>query len=288
MKIGVVDVGGGMRGIYGAGILDSCIEQNISFDCCIGVSAGSANIVTYLAHQKGRTYRFYHQYAFRSEYMGMKNWLHTGSYINFPYIYGTLSNHNGEDPLDFAAVAASSARMIVVATEAATGQPKYFDDSDISQDDYRILMASSCVPGVDKPVEINNIAYFDGGLSDPIPIQKAFDEACERVVLILTKPLEPLQAPGKDLAIAKMIQKKYPASAECLRRRANQYNQSIKLAKEYVRQGKLLILAPNDTEGVDTLKGSPDHLDALYRKGLSDGSVIRPWLEGRASQIISD
>ena len=55
MKLGVVDVGGGLRGIYAAGIFDFCIEQNIQFDCCIGVSAGSANITLTLPGKKGAT-----------------------------------------------------------------------------------------------------------------------------------------------------------------------------------------------------------------------------------------
>ncbi len=41
---GIVDVGGGLCGIYGAGIFDYCMEQGIHFDYCIGVSAGSANV----------------------------------------------------------------------------------------------------------------------------------------------------------------------------------------------------------------------------------------------------
>ena len=46
MKIGVVDVGGGLRGIYAAGVFDYCMDENIKFDCCIGVSAGSANVAS--------------------------------------------------------------------------------------------------------------------------------------------------------------------------------------------------------------------------------------------------
>ena len=34
MKTGVIDVGGGMRGIYAAGVLDTCLQQNIEFDYC--------------------------------------------------------------------------------------------------------------------------------------------------------------------------------------------------------------------------------------------------------------
>ncbi|MBQ1390429.1 MAG: patatin-like phospholipase family protein, partial [Firmicutes bacterium] len=51
--IGIVDVGGGTRGIYGAGIFDYCLDQGIRFDLVIGVSAGSANGASYIAGQRG-------------------------------------------------------------------------------------------------------------------------------------------------------------------------------------------------------------------------------------------
>ena len=59
MKIGLVDVGGGMRGTYAVGILDYCLEKDINFDLCIGVSAGSNNLISFLSKQKGRNYRYY-------------------------------------------------------------------------------------------------------------------------------------------------------------------------------------------------------------------------------------
>ena len=43
---GVIDVGGGTRGIYGAGVFDWCIDNGIKFHYCIDVSAGSANCVS--------------------------------------------------------------------------------------------------------------------------------------------------------------------------------------------------------------------------------------------------
>ena len=48
-KIGVVDVGGGYRGVYAAGVLDRCMQQGIWFDVGVGVSAGSANLASYCA-----------------------------------------------------------------------------------------------------------------------------------------------------------------------------------------------------------------------------------------------
>lgn len=58
MKTGIVDVGGGLRGIYAAGVFDWCLDQKILFDLCIGVSAGSANVVSYIAGQRGEITAF--------------------------------------------------------------------------------------------------------------------------------------------------------------------------------------------------------------------------------------
>lgn len=56
MRTAVVDVGGGLRGVYATGVLDRCLEEGVRFDSGVGVSAGSANIASYLAGQKGRNY----------------------------------------------------------------------------------------------------------------------------------------------------------------------------------------------------------------------------------------
>ena len=279
MKIGIVDVGGGLRGIYAAGVLDWCMENHIHFDCCIGVSAGSANVVSYLAGQKGRNFRFYYDYSFRKEYMGLGHFIRKGSYVNTEYIYGVLSNADGEDPLDYESLVLNPAQLFVVAQEAISGQTKYFDKNDLHQDDYRILMASSSIPFVNRPFEMDGILYYDGALADPVPIQKAFDEGCDRVVLILTKPVHIPREPGKDPFLAKRIQKKYPKSAENLRRRAERYNTSVELAKQLEQQGDVLIVAPDSIQGVSTLTRNKSALKRLYEKGYRDGTAILSWLD---------
>ena len=88
---GIIDVGGGLRGIYGAGVFDRCMTDGIRFDYVIGVSAGAANGAAYCAGQKGRNYLFYTEYALRREYMGLETLRETGSFIGLDYIYSDLS-----------------------------------------------------------------------------------------------------------------------------------------------------------------------------------------------------
>lgn len=271
MVTGIVDVGGGMRGIYSAGILDCFMKNNINFDICIGVSAGSANLISFLAGQKGRNYQFYTDYAFRKNYMSVNHFLKTGSYVNLDYIYGDLSFTNGENPLDYDAVRENPSEFYIVATEAKTGKAKYFNKNDLKENNYKPLMASSCVPGVNKPYYIKGFPYFDGALSDPVPFEKAFELGCDRVLLILSKPLEMLRVQGKDVYLSNMIKNKYPLSAEALFNRAENYNKAVAKAKKLQKEGKVLILAPDDISGVDTLKREKNALKRLYKKGFIDG-----------------
>lgn len=164
MKYGVIDVGGGLRGIYGAGVLDRCLEEDLRFDLCIGVSAGSANMSSYLAGQHGRNKPFYDEYSFRREYMSVHNLIHKHSYLDLGYVYGTLSNAGGENPLDYAALARSPAELCVVAANAQNGEAQYFTKADLHPDDYRVLMVSCCIPVIDQPCVIDGVPYFDGGV----------------------------------------------------------------------------------------------------------------------------
>ncbi len=278
MKTGIVDVGGGLRGIYAVGVLDYCMDQGIRFDLGIGVSAGSANLASYAAGQRGRNYQFYTEYAFRKQYMSFVNFITKKSYVDLDYVYGTLSCSDGENPLDYPALRDNPMEYFVVATDALTGAPRYFDKSDIKQDDYDVMKASSAIPFVCKPYEVQGRLYFDGALGDPVPVEKAFQLGCDRVVLILTKPEHVLRSSEKDEKFASGIRKRYPVAAEKLCKRAQLYNESVALAQEYARQGKVLIIAPDDTCGVDTLKKEKESLQRLYEKGYADGKKITDYL----------
>ncbi len=279
MKTGIVDVGGGLRGIYAAGIFDYCMDRGIRFDAGIGVSAGSANIASYLAGQRGRNYLFYSEYSFRKEYMGLQNFIKKKSYIDMDYLYGTLSNSSGENPLNYEKIMQNPADLIVVATNAKNGKAKYFGKEDMKKDEYGILKASCSIPYVCKPYVIENTPYYDGALSDPVPVEKAFQCGCDRVVVILTKPEDYIRDSKKDEKIAARIQKKYPEAAEMLRQRAMRYNREVERTKEYRRQNKVLILSPDDTCGVDTLTRDKAALHRLYEKGYADAAALETFMK---------
>ena len=199
-KTAMIDVGGGFRAIFGCGVMDRMLEDGIDVDMCYGVSAGAANMTSFIARQHGRNHTFYTKYAFRKEYASAESFFKNHNFANLDYIYGTLSNHDGENPLDFAAFEANETGFTVVACNAEDGSTKYFDKSRVRFDDFDIIKASSAVPVACEPYVVDGVPYFDGGIADPVPVQKALEDGYDRVILILSRLRDEVRKQQKDLA----------------------------------------------------------------------------------------
>ena len=125
MKIGLVVEGGGMKCAYSAGILDKFLDDHIQFDSCIGVSAGAANTLSYLAGQRGRNLRFYTEHLSDPRYLSVHSLIRTGSLFGLQYIYGTLTNSDGKDPIDYDAIMKNPAEFYMPAPNAALASDPY-------------------------------------------------------------------------------------------------------------------------------------------------------------------
>lgn len=274
----VIDAGGGLRGIYTAGVFDRCLDDDVYFDLCIGVSAGSANISTYLSKQRDRTYRFYHDYSQRKEYMSLGNFIRKGSYLDLDYIYATLTNSDGEDPIDYPQIAEYEGQFLIVATDAETGKPHYFTKDDLSQDNYKIFCASSAIPVVCRPVEINGRKYMDGGVSVPVPLEKAIEMGADKIVFALSKPKYYRRTSSRNDLLAKILKRKYPNAAKTLLESNAEYDRLVDKVIELEKEGRVLIVSPDDTCGVDTLTRDKEKLHLLYEKGYRDAARIKEFL----------
>ncbi|KFI94333.1 patatin [Bifidobacterium stellenboschense] len=265
----MIDVGGGFRAIFGCGVMDYMLEEGIDVDMCYGVSAGAANMTSFIARQHGRNHTFYTKFAFRKEYASAESFFKNHNFANLDYIYGTLSNHDGEYPVDFDAFEANPTGFTVIACNAEDGSTKYFDKSRIRFDDFDAVKASSAVPVACEPYVVDGVPYYDGGIADPVPVQKALDDGYDRVILILSRLRDEVRQQRKDLAPARILERTYPAAAERLRMRYKTYNDEIELAKRYEAEGRVLILAPEDLYGLNTLRKSFEGLEMMYRKGYA-------------------
>jgi predicted patatin/cPLA2 family phospholipase len=277
--IAYIDVGGGMRAVYGAGVLDFCIDNGIEFPYYIGVSAGSANIISFLGEHRERTLRFYRDYSARPEYMGFRSYFKTKNFLNLDYIYTTLTNEGSEDPLDFDKAKSKKCKFYTVATNANTGEAVYFDFDNTQRNNHYELKASCCIPIVNKAFKYEENEYYDGGIVDPVPFQKAFDDGCEKVIVTLTRPLEYRKQHRLSENVINILLKKHPASARLLHTSVEKYNDDVERLIRLEKEGKALILYPDDCCGVNTLKREFDTVNALYMKGYNDAQKIIDFLK---------
>lgn len=269
-KTGLVVEGGGMKCAYNAGILDKFLDDKISFDYCIGTSAGAGNLASYLAGQRDRNLRFYTTHIVEPDYCGVKNFMKHGSYFNLQYVYGTLSNSNGNDPFDVEAAKKNPAEFLLTATDAETGNVRYFTKNDLKKDDFRVIMATCAIPAMCKPIEIDGRKYFDGGVSDSIPIEKAISDGCDKIVVLLSNPRSFYRMPQDFKLIYHFLLRKYPAASKRLDNRHIDYRKAAAKVYELEKEGKIFVFAPSKVMNVKTSSKNPDDMKKLYDLGVSD------------------
>lgn len=274
---GIIDVGGANRAAFADGVQDYLQDHRIYTDYFIGVSAGAANGCSYVARQRGRNLKFYTKYNLSSRSIGILAWLKTGgSFIDLDYIYGRLSAKDGKSPLDYTSMIRSSTEFKIVAADAETAEPVYFDKSVMKQDDYRIIAASSCSPEACKPYHYNGRTYFDGYVSDPLPVERALSDGCDRLIVLLTLPKDHMRSDRffKKQA-AKM--KKYPAIAKKLAEGAQIYNRELSICLDLEKKGKALILFPEHNH-IKMLEKDKSKILALYQEGYENGAKVKEFL----------
>lgn len=269
-KTGLVVEGGGMKCAYNAGILDRFLDEDIHFDYCIGVSAGSANVGSYLAGQRDRNLRFYTTHITLPEYMGVRNFLRTGQFFGLQFIYATLTNSTGADPIDYPAIMANPSEYELVATDAETGEATYLNKYDLKQDDYTAIMASCALPALCRPVSYNGHLYYDGGVADSIPVERAFAQGCDRVVVVLSNPRGYVkQKEGFRFAYAPLL-RKYPKLLSAVDNRHLMYRQNIADVNAHEKDGSAFVFAPTIDHDLSAFCKNAKTEQKLYDLGVKD------------------
>ena len=151
VKTGLVIEGGGVRGIYAAGVLDAFMEHGLMFDGVIGVSAGTVHGCSYLSNQKGRSLRYYMKYCKDPRFMSIRSWLTTGDLVGAEFCYHELPDKL--DIYDHEAFLKNKTSFYVTCSNVETGKAEYIQLTDMRKQ-IEYLRASASLPYVSRIVEI--------------------------------------------------------------------------------------------------------------------------------------
>ena len=272
MKTGLVLEGGALRTIFSSGVCDALLDKGLPLpDYTVGVSAGIAYGVSYLSRQSRRNLKLVTTYANDRRYMGWRNMAdrRNRSYFGLKFAYETIPNQLL--PFDYETFAAYPGTVEAVVTNLNTGKAEYLP---VPRRDARnlLLQATCAIPMMFPIIELDGQPYLDGGCADAIPWRRAFEAGCDRVVVILTQPRDYCKEGDRTIRMIERHFRKYPNFVETMRTRSERYNASREELFDLEAQGKVLVIAPEDTLGCSRTEKDLEILRALWQSGYFAGT----------------
>ena len=280
-QAGLVLEGGGMKGVYTAGVLDFFLDKGLEFSHIYGVSAGACHMCSYMSKQRGRALAVNIDYLGQKNYCSMYSLLTTGDLFNADMCYRQIPDEL--NPYDHDTFAKSPGKAYSVVTTIETGRAEYLRIRDLRKDIVKI-QASASLPMVSRNVKIDGKLYLDGGISDAIPLQKSVLDGNQKNIVIMTKEMGYVCKPSSMLGAIKVRYFKYPKVHELMRYRHINYNEQLSYIERQVQEGRAFVIRPKKVSDVGRIEKDAEKLKKLYQEGYDDAAAcyeeLLQYLEG--------
>ncbi len=264
---GLVLEGGGLKGVYTAGVLDLFLDKGIEFSSVYGVSAGACCMCSFLSKQRGRAFDVNVDYLETRYYCSSRSLLTTGDLFHADICYHLIPEYL--HPYDYETFDKYQGKAYSVATDIVRGRPEYFRILDMKKDIDKIR-ASASLPLVSRNVKIDGGLYLDGGISDAIPLQKSVMDGNRKNVVVMTKEAGFVRRPTSQLALFKLRYAKYPKVWELMAERHINYNEQLAYIQRQQASGGAFVIRPEKASDVGRVEKNAEKLKALYRQGYED------------------
>ena len=264
-KVGLVLEGGGMRGMFTAGVVDVLLQNDVQLDGLVGVSAGACFGCNYQSGQVGRGLRYNLTYSKDRRYCSMWSLVRTGDLFGADFCYRRVPLEL--DPFDMETFDASGVPFWVVCTSVSTGKAVYHQCEKAGEDMLEWIRASASMPMVSRPVEREGDFLLDGGIADPIPL--AFFEQCgyERNVVVLTQPRGYVKRQSKMMPLMRRALRAQPAIAQAMEDRPRVYNEEVAYVAAREQVGAAFVLCPDEPLPAHRVEHDPRKLTEAYFAG---------------------
>ena len=265
-KTGLVLEGGGMRGIYTAGVLDVFMDHSVHFDGVIGVSAGAIHGSSFVAGQKGRSIRYYKKYCKDKRFMSFWSLLRTGDIVGEQFCYHDLPERL--DPFDYQAFRKADTEFYVTCSNVENGKAEYLRIRDMKME-MDLLRASASMPYVSKVVTVGSKKLLDGGCTDSIPVAAFQKMGFPHSVVVLTRH-DGYVKKAENKKMAGFFYRKYPAFVKAIANRHLVYNQTLEQIRRMEQEGKIFVIRPSVELTIQRTGHDPYELEKTYQIGRMD------------------
>ena len=274
-KTALIVEGGGQRGVFSFGITDTFINRNYDpFDIYMGVSNGVAVLCWYLIRETDNNLEKM-LYAAKGDYLSYKNIFIGKDIIKFHQMYEDgekmfkpsmekiKNNLKGKD-------------YIAVVTDAIEANAEYYSFGD--GDWMPKMIASGTLPIlVRTPSLIDGRRKFDGGVADPLPVEKAYEMGAKKIIVIRTYEKNFRRKLKIENYIGALLSREYPKLRKALLVHDKTYNRALDFINNPPSDCEIVQLCPpeklkskRDSKNIEVLK-------ADYKLGKK---VAKVYLDG--------
>ena len=283
MKTGLVLEGGGLRGIFSAGVLDVLMEEGVKFDGAAGVSAGAAFGSNYKSGQNRRAIRYNLRFAKDPRYSSVMSLIATGNLFNAQFCYHDIPEKL--DPFDWEAFRRNPMEFYLVCTDVETGKPVYhLCDNDSEQEMLEWFRASGSMPLVSRVVEIGGQKLLDGGISDSIPLRFMEEQGYQRNIVVLTQPADFVKTLNPLMGMVERGLRSYPNAVEAIRNRHIVYNEELAYVRQRESGKQAFVIRPDHALDIGRIEHDRMKIRAAYKAGRRKARKLLPeilrFLEG--------
>jgi len=270
-KYGIVLEGGGLRGIFTAGVLDYFMVRNLKFPYVCGVSMGACAAMSMISGQLGRTKRSV-LHDGNEPYYGPENLLRTGKLLDIDIIFDEYPFK--QYPFDFGAYFASDVQSEYAVTSLDSGEAVFLSEKQDQKRMLDIVKASSSLPLISKPVTVDGRQYMDGGIADPVPVKRAFQNGCKKCVVVLTKPLGYKPSTGRQtLNATGIVYRRHPEFVKKCIERDGRYISRMRLLSLLEEAGMAYVIRPS-VPVIDRFETNETKLLEYYANGYETAERV--------------
>lgn len=257
-KVSLILEGGAMRGAFTKGVLDGFKAKGIFFPYVVGVSAGAITGFEFVSGIDFDVNKLF--FEFSKNFSSLKSSSEPIDLIKFTENIFEIPKFKKLEDVKFE----------ISVTSLLDGSVKYFDynESKDMKDAVSKILASSSLPEMAKSVVIDNVPYYDGGMYNTNPIERAIELGYEKFVVILTRNRGYRRKNAKISDLVKNSLKDFPKFLETMSMEEKRYNKSLDLIDKLEKEKKAIVFAPVNELKFNTFTTNFKDVETLYKEGF--------------------
>ena len=281
--VALIFEGGGMRASYTAAVVTTLLHAGINLGWVGGISAGASNTVNYVSRDAWRARESFTDFAGDPNFGSWRTFVRGQGLFHSDYIYRRTSGPDEALPFAWDTFRRNPAQVAITAFRCSDGEAVTWtkDDLPTLADLMARVQASSTMPVVMPPVEIDGAFYVDGALgpSGGIALDAARAAGFSRFFVVLTQERGYRKAAVGNPWFYRRYFRRFPAAADALLTRHLRYNATREELFELERQGSAYLFVP-ETMPVSNGERNVARLTQSYALGLDQARRELPaWRE---------